>query len=241
MGLVDRISGSTQTKAVANMSKMLASINSLEEAQFILTTSVDIIDLKQPEFGALGALPSDTIKNIVKLVNHKKPISATIGDLPMNADLIFDAVTAMSETQVDYIKIGFFPGGDWQKTLSRLNQLTQQGQQLIAVLFADNDPDFKIIPSLKENNFTGVMLDTMDKTSGALSQLMSFNELNIFVKSANEAELFCGLAGSLKTDDIPELLKLNADYLGFRGALCEQHNRTAPLNTESTNKVLAHF
>jgi len=81
----------------------------------------------------------------------------------------------------------------------------------------------------------------MNKSSGTLPQLMSFDELHTFVKTANNAGLFCGLAGSLKSEHIPELLTLKPDYLGFRGALCEQHNRTATLHAESTQKVLSYF
>ena len=32
---------------------------------------------------------------------------------------------------------------------------------------------------------------------------------------------FSALAGSLKLEDVPLLLPLKPDYLGFRGALCE--------------------
>jgi len=40
----------------------------------------------------------------------------------------------------------------------------------------------------------------------------------------------CGLAGSLRLDDIATLMPYKADYLGFRGALCEQHQRVGQLN-----------
>ena len=42
--------------------------------------------------------------------------------------------------------------------------------------------------------------------------------------------LLCGLAGSLRLDDIARLAPLQADYLGFRGALCVQQQRTAQLD-----------
>ncbi|MGZ8193906.1 MAG: (5-formylfuran-3-yl)methyl phosphate synthase, partial [Methylobacter sp.] len=38
------------------MTGMLASVNSVAEALLVLGANVDIIDLKQPAFGALGAL-----------------------------------------------------------------------------------------------------------------------------------------------------------------------------------------
>jgi len=223
------------------MTGMLASVNSLEEARLILNTSVDIIDLKQPEQGALGALSTAAVEVIVAEVNQQKPVSATVGDLPMQADLIFDAVKTMASTGVDYIKIGFFPGGDWLGTISKLSELSQQGDKLIAVLFADTAPDISIIKSLKKAGFCGVMLDTMDKSKGSLTDLMALSEIERFVSHAKSAQLLCGLAGSLKQQDIAELLKMEADYLGFRGALCKKHNRTAELDISSINSILSDF
>ena len=223
------------------MTGMLASVNSLDEAQFILNTSVDIIDLKQPEQGALGALSIETINKIVQTINKKKPVSATVGDLPMQPEIVFNAVSAMATTGVDYIKIGFFPNGDWSGTLLKLTEITQKGYRLIAVIFADTQPDFSIIKSLKLAGFTGVMLDTLDKSKGSLSEIMALSDIKEFVNRANNAQLLSGLAGSLKKEDIPQLLELKADYLGFRGALCEKNNRTAKLDTDSINLILTYF
>ena len=223
------------------MTGILASINSLDEVPFILNTAVDIIDLKQPELGALGALSTEAVSQIVQSVNNKKPVSATVGDLPMQADLVFNAVNEMTKTGVDYIKIGFFPEGNLDNTLNKLTEITEQGFKLIAVLFADTHPDFNIIKSIKKAGFTGVMLDTQDKSKGSLSQVMPLSDIKEFVNTANNLQLLCGLAGSLNQEDIPQLLELNADYLGFRGALCEKNDRTAKLDTDSINSILTHF
>jgi len=59
---------------------------------------------------------------------------------------------------------------------------------------------------------------------------MPLDRLQNFVQTARHYQLLCGLAGSLRKADIPELLTLQADYLGFRGALCTQHQRTAKLD-----------
>lgn len=223
------------------MTGILASVNSLEETQLILNSAVDIIDLKQPNQGALGALPLNTVKQIVINVKNKKPVSATVGDLPMQADVVFNAVSAMANTGVDFIKIGLFPGGDWQSTLYKLSEISSLGYRLIAVLFADTHPDFSIINLLKESGFYGVMLDTMNKSNGSLIEVMPKSDIQQFVTAAKNAQLFCGLAGSLKQQDIPELLDLNADYLGFRGALCDEHDRTAQINKEAITSILGYF
>lgn len=211
------------------MSGMLASVNSLDEALLIQTFNVDIIDLKQPAQGALGALPVSEVAEIVSRLRGHCVISATVGDLPMQADLLAAAVQDMAGTGVDYVKIGFFPGGDWRACIAGMAAIAQE-RRLIAVLFADTRPDMATISALRAAGFAGVMLDTMDKSLGSLTQLTTLSELSRFTGIAKAAGLLTGLAGSLTEADVPPLLALEADYLGFRGALCRQHCRTAELD-----------
>jgi uncharacterized protein (UPF0264 family) len=219
------------------MTGMLASVNSLSEALLVLSADVDIIDLKQPALGALGALDIATVKQIVAGIYGRCPVSATIGDLPVLPDPVFNAVKSMAETGVDYIKIGFFPGDDWRGTVKKLSALTQQNRALIAVLFADTQPDFAIMSLLKEAGFTGVMLDTVNKQKGSLTELMAKMEIGQFVTQAKAHELLCGLAGSLRLADIPALMPYQTDYLGFRSALCLEHNRVGQLNKRAVMQI----
>lgn len=212
------------------MSGMLASVNSLDEALLVSRLGVDIIDLKQPSQGALGALDTVDVRCIVECLGSNIPISATIGDLPMQATLLSGAVESMIATGVDYVKIGFFPDGDWDACIEGLTPSARQGHALIAVLFADTQPDFTVIPSLAKAGFRGVMLDTQDKSAGSLTQCMPMPLLQAFVDSAKSYGLLTGLAGSLRLADVGPLSLLGADYLGFRGALCRQHDRVAALD-----------
>ena len=218
------------------MTGMLASVNSVAEALLVLNAQVDIIDLKQPERGALGALDTNLVEQIVTKIAGRCPVSATVGDLPMQPELVFNAVKAMANTGVDYVKIGFFPEGDWLATVAKLAELTPK-TALIAVLFADTQPDFAIITALKQAGFTGVMLDTMDKHKGSLTQVMTQTDIAQFVSLAKTQALLCGLAGSLRLDDIATLMPYQVDYLGFRGALCVQHQRTGQLNQLAITQI----
>jgi uncharacterized protein (UPF0264 family) len=119
------------------MSHMLASVNCLDEARTVQKIGADIIDLKQPALGALGALDTQLVQTIVNELSGTQAISATVGDLPMQANLITQAVQAMAATGVDYIKIGFFPAQDWSAVISQLQACAQNDIKLIAVLFAD--------------------------------------------------------------------------------------------------------
>ena len=59
-----------------------------------------------------------------------------------------------------------------------------------------------------------------------------------FVGRARTSGMLTGLAGSLGLADIPALLELAPDYLGFRGALT-RGGRTAPLNSVAVQAVRA--
>jgi uncharacterized protein (UPF0264 family) len=219
------------------MTGMLASVKNKEEVRQVLATNVDIIDLKQPSKGALGALEVRVVTDIVKLINKESLVSATIGDLPMQPNLVFNAVKVMAATGVDYVKMGIFPEGDSMATLNKLAELDKSNLSLIAVLFADALPSFNMIEVLKKTGFKGIMLDTMNKHHGSLRQIMDFKQIVEFVTQAKQQQLLCGLAGSLRENDIKDLLMLNPDYLGFRGALCQQHNRVAQLDNQAIIKI----
>jgi uncharacterized protein (UPF0264 family) len=120
--------------------------------------------------------------------------------------------------------------------VQKLGDLTEN-TRLIAVLFADTQPNFLIIPELKKANFAGVMLDTMHKQNGSLIEVMSPETIGEFVELARKETLICGLAGSLRLENIAELLPFDADYLGFRGALCNQHNRVSELDLNALEQI----
>lgn len=218
------------------MTGMLASVNSLEEARLVMAEDVDIIDLKEPALGSLGGLDVQQVSKIVNHINGERPVSATIGDLPMQPELMFNAVKEMAETGVNFIKIGFFASENQAQVIEKLAPLTSK-INLIAVLFADTNPGFEFIDTLKTAGFKGIMLDTQDKTKGSLTEVMAKTEIERFVGHVKTTNMICGLAGSLKLEDIPMLLPYQPDYLGFRGALCDKHQRAGRLNAPSVQAI----
>lgn len=219
------------------MTGMLASVKNLAEARQVCALGVDIVDLKQPENGALGALSVNEVRQIVTQLDAQQSISATIGDLELIPATVFHAVREMAATGVNYVKIGIFPHENPIATIQALSRLSQQGVQLIAVLFADSQPDFKLLTKLKTAGFCGVMLDTQNKQLGSLIQVLDWQLIQQFVFMARELGLLCGLAGSLKLTDIAALLPLQADYLGFRGGLCHDNNRIASLDPKQIQAI----
>ena len=61
---------------------LLASVRSLAEARLALAGEVDVIDLKEPSAGALGAVPLDVARDVAGL-QPRPVVSATIGDVQL--------------------------------------------------------------------------------------------------------------------------------------------------------------
>jgi dihydroneopterin aldolase len=220
------------------MTRMLASVTGPEEAAIALAGGADIIDLKDPSRGALGAVDVATVRRTVGLVAGRRPVSAVAGDLPMEPAPLVAAVAALAETGVDHIKLGIFPGGDASACIEALAPQARTSS-LIAVFFADFAPAFALLPLLAAAGFTGAMIDTANKGSARLLDHMDVPRLRQFVIACRHHGLMSGLAGSLEPPDVPRLLVLAPDLLGFRGALCGNAGRTGAIAPEAVQAVRA--
>jgi uncharacterized protein (UPF0264 family) len=198
----------------------LASVTSAAQAELALRGGANVIDCKDPATGALGALDRAAVQEIVRLVGGRAPVSATIGDLPADPDVMLAAAAAMAATGIDVVKVGFFGDRDPRPAIAALGREKHARARLVAVLMADRDPDFALLPVLAAHGFRGAMLDTAGKSSGSLTDVLSAARLAEFVAAAHAAGLLAGLAGSLQSGDVAKLQRVKADILGFRGALC---------------------
>jgi dihydroneopterin aldolase len=210
------------------MTLFLASVREMAEAETALLANADIIDLKAPAEGALGAVDLETTRRVVDVIAGRRPVSATIGDVPMQPEAIRDAAIERASCGVDYVKFGLFPGGDPQACFKALRPIALR-IRLILVLFADAQPAFDAVTAAAEMGAAGIMLDTADKHAGSLLTHIDASGVACFIAHAKAQGLMVGLAGSLKAVDMPELLTLSPDLLGFRGALC-RGGRSASLD-----------
>ena len=64
------------------MTALLASVTDLQEARMALEAGANIIDLKDPARGALGAVSNDIQQSVTRFVDRRRLVSATVGDLP---------------------------------------------------------------------------------------------------------------------------------------------------------------
>jgi dihydroneopterin aldolase len=106
-------------------------------------------------------------------------------------------------------------------------------------MFADHGFDEALVPLMASSGFAGAMLDTARKTGGRLLDHMSVAALGGLVDACRQHGLMGGLAGSLEAPDVPRLLLLAPDVLGFRGALCGDHDRAGPIDAAAVDVIRA--
>ena len=213
--------------------RLLVSVRDPAEAEAAQLAGADLIDAKDPERGALGALSPSIVREIVARVGGVAATSAVADPAP-------EAVATLVATGVDWVKIGLDAHGRQRVAASGALPAAAPGR-LIAVLFAEDGPAAALVPALAEAGFAGAMIDTAGKTGARLPDLAIAEDLSAFTAACHLHGLICGLAGSLRASDIPMLAGHRPDYLGFRGGLCrdfDRRNGIDPLRVAEALRVL---
>ena len=216
------------------MTQLLISVKNVAEALIALDAGADIIDLKDPEIGALGALDEVLSLQIVQAINRRAIVSATVGEQHASLNALITSIDERAKLGVDIVKVAtskFFEEPDF---LFEITQLTNNGIKIVAVLFADEPIELNLLKKCQQMGFFGAMLDTNNKQQNLL-QVQTQSDLQMFTQKCNQHQLQYGFAGSLRPQDIANLLKFNPTYIGFRGGVCENNARKSSL---SSNKML---
>src|SRR6516165_8129507 len=116
------------------MTLMLASVKNKAEAETAWAGGADIIDLKDPAKGALGALDTGIAAEIVRSVGKRLPLSAAAGETNGAPGEVVDAVAAATATGVDYVKVGIGPENSAADCVRALRSHTHKSK-LVGVLF----------------------------------------------------------------------------------------------------------
>jgi (5-formylfuran-3-yl)methyl phosphate synthase len=219
--------------------RLLVSVRSVDEALLAAAGGAHFIDLKEPGQGALGGLPLPIIQDIVlalRAQNLQLPISATIGDWPMRAmSEIATRVAAVAACGVDYVKVGITREAQASVVL---RWLADCGHAIVPVFIADQGVDAAHWALALSLPFAGVMLDTADKKTGSLFDVMPTEAVRHFISSARDAGLMVGVAGALRITQAPLLAQLAPDFAGFRSAVC-LGERSAALDVQRLRDLVA--
>jgi (5-formylfuran-3-yl)methyl phosphate synthase len=227
---------------------LLATVLSAEEALAAVAAGAGVIDVKNPSEGALGA----PVPSVIAAVRGATPdhihVSAALGDMPFLPGTAALAAVGAASAGASIVKVGLYGPSNPEEAFLLL-EVTAGGLRnsfpetvLVAGAYADA-PRFGGIDPLAvpecaaRAGASGCLLDTFDKSPGhTLPDILPLDAIEFFIRSCRENGLFSAIAGSLGTTETALLLPLRPDYLGYRGALCE-NGRTGKLSGEKVRKI----
>jgi (5-formylfuran-3-yl)methyl phosphate synthase len=216
--------------------KLLVSVVNEGEAIEAVKGGADIIDVKNPREGSLGAHFPWVVKGVKEATTTSVKVSCTLGDSPNLPGSMSLAALGAATTGVDYIKTGLYAVKSKSEAIYLMRNIVKAAKgynQSIAVVatgYADAvrvgavNPLF--VPEIAHRAEADVaMLDTAVKDGSSMFSFLSAQQLKRFVKNAHDHNLDVGFAGSLKGNDLEKSYSLGADIFGVRAAACTSGNR----------------
>lgn len=214
---------------------LISPINN-EEALESIEGGADIVDVKNPKEGSLGANFPWIIKNIRKMTPDNILVSATLGDVPYKPGTVSLAAMGALVSGADYIKVGLFGTSKYDEALEVMTNVvkTVKDQNPNAIVVASGYADAHRVGAVspwdipkiaKESGSDLAMLDTAVKDGKTLFDYLDIDDLEKFVEEIHSYSLKSALAGSIKKEQLKSLYDIDCDVVGVRGAACTGGDR----------------
>ena len=197
-----------------------------DEAIESIEGGADIVDVKNPKEGSLGANFPWVIKDIRELTPSDMLVSATLGDVPYKPGTVSLAAMGALVSGADYIKVGLYGPSNYEEGLEVMKNVvktvkdTNPDATVVASGYADAHRVGAVspwdIPKVARDSGADIaMLDTAVKDGHTL-----IDDCKKFTEEAHSYGLKVALAGSVKKDQLKPLYDIGCDVVGVRGAAC---------------------
>ena len=224
--------------------QLLVSPSSIEEAKSSL--SADIIDVKKPSEGSLGANFPWVIQEIKKIAG-KKPVSAAIGDNEYKPGTAALSAYGAAHAGADFIKVGLkFDGIDHaREVIEAVTTAVKRDfpeKSVVIAAYADFQRMGTISPlvisqMVADAGADVAMIDTGIKDGRSAFEFMDEVALIQFVEQNRELGLQTAIAGSLKFEDLDAVKRIGPDIIGVRGMVCGG-DRSATIRAELVERAM---
>lgn len=209
---------------------LISPINT-EEALEAIEGGADIVDVKNPKEGSLGASFPWIIKGVREMTPKDMLVSATLGDVPYKPGTVSLAAMGALVSGADYIKVGLYGTSNYYEALEVMENVvrTVRENSSDAVVVASGYADAHRVGAINPMEIPKVaaeagadlaMVDTAVKDGKTLFDFMDMDDLQKFVNEIHDYGLKSALAGSVKKDQLKPLYDINCDVVGVRGAAC---------------------
>lgn len=212
------------------MTRLLVSVRSALEAEAAIAGGADLIDVKEPLRGALGAADSNVLREVVESVAGRRPVSAALGELRELNLAQLEIVPGLS-----FVKAGLAccrDRFDWIAGMRTLRDALPKPTALVAVAYADwrsagAPPPKAVLDVATELAVPIMLIDTFDKHAGGLWSHFEDNELASLLRRARNRDVQVALAGSLGLADVARAQDLKPQWIAVRGAACRGSRTSA--------------
>lgn len=226
--------------------QLLVSPSSIDEARH--SGAADIIDVKKPSEGSLGANFPWVIREIRAFA--KKPVSAAIGDFDYKPGGAALAAYGAACAGADYVKIGLAFGGQdkAREVISAVVKAVKDDfpkKYVVIAAYSDFErmhsiSPFDMAPIAAECGADFAMVDTGIKDRQSTFAFMNEETLRSFTTENRQLGLGTALAGALKFEDIDALKRINPEIIGVRGMVCGG-DRNATVREDLIQAALARI
>jgi (5-formylfuran-3-yl)methyl phosphate synthase len=219
--------------------KLLVSVVDAAEARLAVAGGVDIVDVKNPAEGSLGAAAPGVIAQVRDVVPAELPLSAALGDLPCLPGTAALTAVGAARSGAAYVKLGLsgVSGVEEAAAVLRAARVAVDGEaEVVAVAYADaarasSRPlaPSELVGAAQEAGLSGCLIDTLVKDGRGLLAWLGADALAELVAEAHGAGLEIALAGELRAEDLVAVRRTGADIAGVRSAVC-RGGRTGSLD-----------
>lgn len=201
---------------------LLVSVRSLDEATIAIAGGADIIDFKEPLDGALAPVAPEVWQAAARAFPNRT-LSAALGESESAA-----RSARHVPDEFRYAKAG----PSRTHTTERLGRLWKNldlppSVELVPVAYADHlaagCPGVDhILQLLCSQGRRKMLIDTFVKDGSRLTDHLGIDEIASLVANARRANVWIALAGSLRSDDVTEMIAggILPDCWGVRGDVC---------------------
>jgi len=211
---------------------LLVSVRNASEAMAALAGGADVIDVKEPNAGPLGAASLDAIAGVVQAVAGAVPVTAATGELG-------EGFAAESlPTGVAIAKLGLAGSADrpWRRQSERWAASLPVSTSAVLVAYADWQtaeapaPE-EVLSHAVEIGCRGMVFDTWSKAGGCSLDLLDAEILKALIRQAVARGMLTVLAGSMMPERLGEAASYGPTLVGVRGAACVG-GRAGHVNTD---------
>lgn len=225
--------------------QLLVSVRDAAEASSALSGGADLIDVKEPARGALGAADPEVWRSIAATVAGQRPLSIALGELSEQslATLVARAGQAPRSTKLAKLGLADCVGDlDWRAKWLTVTRALPAGVGCVAVVYADHlsasAPNPQTVLALQDlAPLSAVLIDTYDKSRGTLLDQFPPAELIRFCSQVRRRGLPLALAGSLHAQDFARVIPLAPTWIAVRTAACEG-SRTSSVSAARVSHLL---